>query len=211
MNKPHYHNIVSWMALTLSVIACIITWLRIDVICTNDTFVGIMAGFMGACATILVGVQIYNSIETSKKIKELEKLQSQINSDIIYLKEEREKGNHYTTFGTNLSVGVATMYSNAFFAYNALALALEEALILNNSHFIQVALSNIEMICNDTYKTKHPVAKVFMPQRYSPEVFKKYPSYPLIEDRYKKCYETILETYRQCQEQSKNASEIETP
>ena len=57
MKRP---NIVSWIALALSIIACIITWLRINVTITNDTFVGIMAGFMGACATIIVGAQIYN-------------------------------------------------------------------------------------------------------------------------------------------------------
>lgn len=96
MNKSHNHNIVSWIALVLSIIACIITWVRVDVYFTNDTFVGIMAGFMGACATIVVGAQIYNSIETSRKIKELESLQTQINSDIKYLKEEREKSLHMT-------------------------------------------------------------------------------------------------------------------
>lgn len=69
-------NIVSWIALSLSIMACIVTWLRINVTITNDTFVGIMAGFMGACATIIVGAQIYNSIETSKKIKKNRRLTS---------------------------------------------------------------------------------------------------------------------------------------
>lgn len=71
MNKQ---NIVSWIALALSIIACIVTWARVDVYFTNDTFVGIMAGFMGACATIIVGTQIYNSIETSKKNKKNRKI-----------------------------------------------------------------------------------------------------------------------------------------
>ena len=44
---------------------------RVDVYFTNDTFVGIMAGFMGACATILVGVQIFSSIETRNSINKL--------------------------------------------------------------------------------------------------------------------------------------------
>lgn len=61
-------NIISWIALVLSIIACIVTWVRIDVYFTNDTFVGIMAGFMGICATILLGAQIYNSIDTRNSI-----------------------------------------------------------------------------------------------------------------------------------------------
>lgn len=64
-------NIVSWIALALSIIACVIAIVRIDVYFTNDTFVGIMAGFMGACATILVGVQIYNSIDTRNSMNKL--------------------------------------------------------------------------------------------------------------------------------------------
>lgn len=31
-----------------------------------------IAGFMGVCATLLVGSQIYSSIETSRRIKELD-------------------------------------------------------------------------------------------------------------------------------------------
>lgn len=59
---------LSWIAIILSVIAMIITWLRVEVTIENDTFVGLMAGFMGACATILVGAQIYNSIDTKNSI-----------------------------------------------------------------------------------------------------------------------------------------------
>lgn len=64
-------NWISWLALALSIVACIITWLRVDVYINNDTFVGVMAGFMGACATIIVGFQIFNSIETKRDINEL--------------------------------------------------------------------------------------------------------------------------------------------
>ena len=64
-------NIVSWIALALSIIACIVTLVRIDVYITNDTFIGIMAGFMGICATILLGAQIYNSIDTRNSINKL--------------------------------------------------------------------------------------------------------------------------------------------
>jgi hypothetical protein len=64
-------NWISWLALTLSIAACFITWLRVDVYINNDTFVGFMAGVMGACATILVGTQIYSSIDTRSSINKL--------------------------------------------------------------------------------------------------------------------------------------------
>ena len=49
----------------------IISRLRGEIYTTNDTFVGVIAGFIGACATILVGTQIYNSIDTRNTINKL--------------------------------------------------------------------------------------------------------------------------------------------
>lgn len=208
MNKSHNHNIVSWIALVLSIIACIITWVRVDVYFTNDTFVGIMAGFMGACATIVVGAQIYNSIETSRKIKELESLQTQINSDIKYLKEEREKSLHMTKYGLNHSLGISTCISgNKFYAYDAFFTALEEALILDNTTYINGVLNNIEVLCNKIKsKSEKVVAKVFIIEKYNPKNLSKYNSYKLIETKYEEYYETIKEAYEKCIKQSQTAS-----
>lgn len=73
MNKQSI--ILPWIAIALSITACIITFLDLDKAqITDDSFIGIMASFIGVIATILVGVQIFNSIETKQSIKELEKL-----------------------------------------------------------------------------------------------------------------------------------------
>lgn len=69
--KIALNTILSIWSICLSFIAFIAAFLRVDVYFTNDSFVGIMAGFMGACATILVGVQIYNSIDTRNSINKL--------------------------------------------------------------------------------------------------------------------------------------------
>lgn len=64
--------ILSWIAIALSIIACIITFLDLDKAqITDDSFIGVMSGFIGACATILVGAQIFNSIETRNSINKL--------------------------------------------------------------------------------------------------------------------------------------------
>ena len=81
-------NWISWLALALSIAACIITWLRVEIYTTNDTFVGVMAGFIGACATILVGVQIYNSIDTRSSIN---KLNNSFNNKIEELDSNYDK------------------------------------------------------------------------------------------------------------------------
>lgn len=79
--KIALNTILSIWAICLSAIAFIAAFLRVDVYFTNDSFVGIMAGFMGACATILVGVQIYNSIDTRNSINKLnESFEEKINN-----------------------------------------------------------------------------------------------------------------------------------
>lgn len=205
MNKQ---NIISWIALALSIIACIITWARIDVYITNDTFVGIMTSFMGICATIVVGTQIYNSIETSKKIKEIEELQKQVAKDIEYLKKERERGDHFTMYGVNFSLGISKTSSNSlFFAYNSYFDALVEAMILDNPKYINNTLSNLEFVCRKISEEKTiQLSKSFKEEKYTPDNLKKYTSYYLIKDRYKRCYEITLNAYRQCQKKSETAS-----
>lgn len=73
--------ILSWIAIVLSIIACIITFLDLDKAqITDDSFIGVMSGFIGACATILVGAQIFNSIETRNSINKLnESFEEKIN------------------------------------------------------------------------------------------------------------------------------------
>lgn len=200
MNKT---NIISWIALVLSIIACIITWARIDVYITNDTFVGIMAGFMGACATILVGVQIYNSIETSRKIKDIDNLQTKIEKDIDFLKNEKERLEHYTNYKTLISLGVATSKERPIFALKKYLSALKEALYLNDAQCINRVLLNIENFCKRA-KEINPFTinkDSFDVNSYPPEKLQKFQSYPLIENRYKKCYNIIIELQKECQKE----------
>jgi len=200
MKRP---NIVSWIALALSIIACIITWVRIDVYFTNDTFVGIMAGFMGACATILVGVQIYNSIETSRKIKDIDNLQTKIEKDIDFLKNEKEILEHYTNYKTLISLGVATSKERPIFALKKYLNALKEALYLNDAQCINRVLLNIENFCKRA-KEINPFTinkDSFDVNSYPPEKLQKFQSYPLIENRYKKCYNIIIELQKECQKE----------
>lgn len=204
MNKT---NIFSCIAIILSITACIITWLRINVTITNNTFVGIMAGFMGACATIIVGVQIYNSIETSRKIKELENLQHKINSDIEFLKEEREKSIHNTRYGLNHALGIScSMSGNKFFAFDAFFIALKESLILDNTLYINSVLGNIEALCERMkIKPEITLSKVFNIEKYNPDNLKDYNSFKLIESRYVECYRIAKDTYEKCIKQSQAA------
>lgn len=205
--KIALNAILSIWSICLSAFAFIGAFLRVDVYFTNDSFVGIMAGFMGACATILVGVQIYNSIETSRKIKDLETLQNKINSDIEFLKKERERGDHFTKYGLSHSLAIScTDSGNKYFAYDSYFSALEEALILDEPEYIYKVINNIKVLCKKLQSNpeKH-VAKVFNIQEYDPKNLEEYKSYILIKNSYQDCYNIISEEYRKCIKQSQTA------
>ncbi|MBU3834752.1 MAG: hypothetical protein H9949_03255 [Candidatus Phocaeicola merdigallinarum] len=202
------NTILSIWSISLSAIAIIVTMVRVDVYFTNDSFVGIMAGFMGACATILVGVQIYNSIETSRKIKNIDYLQTKIGKDIDFLKNEKERIEHYINYRTLISLGVATIKERPIFALKKYLSALKEALYLNDAQCINRVLLNIENFCNRSKNTNpFTISKdSFDANSYPPEKLQKFQSYPLIEKRYKTCYNNIIKLQKECQEQSETAS-----
>ena len=62
------NNWVSLLALIFSVIALIITFLRVDVTISNDTFIGIIASFIGLSVAMIIGWQIFSYIQTKSEI-----------------------------------------------------------------------------------------------------------------------------------------------
>ena len=49
---------------------------------TTDTFIGIMASFIGAVATIIVGAQIYNSIEAKRLMNDIGDRQNRLDTNL---------------------------------------------------------------------------------------------------------------------------------
>mgnify|MGYP000103002747 CR=1 FL=1 len=142
-------NWISWLALALSIAACIITWLRVEIYTTNDTFVGVMAGFMGACATIIVGFQIFNSIETKRDINELKESYKIKISDIEKVQKELEnqikdsKIKELTIESFAYQAYAITIYQEQpFTAYSVFYTALKLVLESNKNGHISTAINN---------------------------------------------------------------------
>ena len=173
--KIALNTILSIWSICLSAIAFIAAFLKVDVYFTNDSFVGIMAGFMGACATILVGVQIYNSIDTrnsinklnesfEKKIKEVESndhkrigeiqiLNNQLQYDITELnkkieqdKKEREEKEKMTEYYIDRARAIAFIPTQPFSSYANLHKCLIDALQMKNEKLISNTLTNINTL-----------------------------------------------------------------
>lgn len=201
-------NWISWLALALSITACVITWLRVEVYTTNDTFVGLMAGFMGACATILVGVQIYSSIDTRNTINELNKsfdqkilksatLQDLLKTELERTKkelkiaqEERKKGQLISEAGIKVCYGISLYMQQPFTAFNSIFIALQKALESKDNDTIEyslIHLGNITTIISTSVNNRNrlPIIDMELVKNIDFNYLSKYQAYPLISDKCK--------------------------
>lgn len=76
------NNWMSFLAMIFAIIALVITFLRIDVTISHDAFIGIMASFVGAAATIIVGAQLYNSIEAKRLMNDIRDRQNRLDTNL---------------------------------------------------------------------------------------------------------------------------------
>lgn len=185
MQKIKWQNILSVVSIVLSSVACIVTWLRVDVHIENDTFVGLMSGLMGVCATILVGAQIYNSIETKDKIKNIETLQSNLARQINETKEFQAKEIKIMGYHISRAQGLSLHAIQPFTAYMAFFDSLERALKMNDSAYIETSLNDlngIAFILRDNDKVNGKDSDKI--QDLSADNLNKYESFALIKNRY---------------------------
>lgn len=200
-------NIISYIALLLSIIACIVTWLRIDVTITNDTFVGIMAGFMGICSTILVGSQIYNQIENKKQIEKTRELQDQLNKDLENSKSQWVKSEKRIEALLQYTHGIALCDENPIYTFEYLYSALKNALLyctpneINHiMHDLNATSIRIEKKFNDKVTDRPKIYYSIKPEDMSPESLSEYPNYPLIHKNYTEAYKRyykIISSYKE--------------
>lgn len=203
-------NIISWIALVLSIIACIITWVRVDVYFTNDTFVGIMAGFMGVCTTILVGSQIYNQIENKKQIEKTIKLQDILNKELKESKSQWMKSEKRIEALLKYTHGIALYDENPIYTFEYLYSALKSALLycspneINHIiHDLNATSIKMEKKFNENVHEKPKIYYSIKPEEMSPESLSEYPYYEFIHKNYSEAYKRyykIISSYKDSQQ-----------
>lgn len=207
---------ISLLALILSIIACIITWLRVDITFTNNAFISIMTGFIGICATFIAGLQIYNSIETRNsinelkktfnekteqiksdydyKIKEMDTLISKLNSDLEEHKKQFEENNSYIKTYIKFAGATAFYTNQPYTSYRLFYECLEYMLEKQNYDDIKVILNNLEAIVK-SIKHKSNLSSIDMDKILLLDFnsLKKYSLFSLIEDRFSKIHSEIMD------------------
>lgn len=87
---------LSLLAFVISIVALAVFFCKVGPysVVSIDTFIGVIAGFIGIAVTLLVGYQIYNAINLRERIKAVEKLKYHFETqqaELEYVKLEFEE------------------------------------------------------------------------------------------------------------------------
>ena len=141
----------------MSCVACVVTYLRIEVYTTNDTFIGVLASFIGVCTTIIVGLQIYNSIDTRNKIQSienecqikfasLESMHKQLEIELKKSRQEREKSKVEIKRSICRAKAISLTEIQPFTAFISFVQSLHCSLELDDANLISLAIKDLQAL-----------------------------------------------------------------
>ena len=228
MKKEIFTVIISLIAIAISIIIIILTIFLFNTSegianrLTLEGYIGIMAGFMGICSTFIVGLQIYNSVETKRVIDEekrswanekaamlsakryLELELSKIRKELEFDKFQRESTENRIKSDLLRAQGMTFLRSQPLTSFIFLHKFLVSQLKESESLGILDALDCIGQLADafprlgradaDTslYISKDEMNEF---EKLGYNSIKQYKSAALIETRYKNLYKRIFDSY----------------
>lgn len=208
---------LSIWAISFSCIACIITWFRVEVYVTNDTFIGIIGGLIGACATIIVGTQIFNSIDTKreinniknsyeKKINEIETMHSDLKIELSTAKQERIRSELFVKSNLDSINALSLSEIQPFTSFLSYTKSLQYALEINDTVLILRIISNLRALTlrvgkKIRSKDQIDVAHYDKIATIDIDKFDQYHSYLLIKKEFKEIVEKMIDNIEQQKKQ----------
>lgn len=171
-NIPIYNKIGNKLTLLLSIVAITISLgigivlllitLKSKEIASSEAFIGAIGGLMGICATIIVGFQIYNSVEINQKIKELNLLYdkrfnefktqqielsgiiSQTKKELVNAKASNKKEVSTLQSYVRMVQAIAISENQPFSAFFSWYYAMKYAVIADEPKTIKLIIENME-------------------------------------------------------------------
>lgn len=182
----------------LSLLAIVFSVANFNFSPSTDTFVGIMAGLIGVCATIMVGFQIFNSIDTRNKLQEIANLQDKLNNELIKTKKENEITVIRNRIGQNRAYGLSLHIIQPFHAYISFFKTLSDALLINDIEEINSAIHDLEVLIAKLIKRpakniKFTDKEINYVIQCNFESISNHPSAMLIEKQYKDIFLKVVD------------------
>ena len=149
--KKEYSVWISGVSLLLSVIAvCVSVWRSPEL---SFDYQGVLVGVLSLLVTMLVGFQIYNSIDVNRKISEIEK----VSRDTARI--ESSKSIHATKSCMHTREGIES-YNNHFvtIAIDEFMIALQEGILSEDNDMLEQPYHYLMMIMRGN-KDGYPIWK----------------------------------------------------
>lgn len=149
--KKEYSVWISGVSLLLSVIAvCVSVWRSPEL---SFDYQGVLVGVLSLLVTMLVGFQIYNSIDVNRKISEIEK----VSRDTARI--ESSKSIHATKSCMHTREGIEC-YNNHFvtIAIDEFMIALQEGILSEDNDMLEQPYHYLMMIMRGN-KDGYPILK----------------------------------------------------
>lgn len=119
---------------------------------TSEFFISLIASLMGVCATIMVGLQIYNSIEFNRAIKDINKKQEMLSKEIEDVRRNSNLHKSQLRLVQGISISINQQYISAIYS---LYWAMEYAILANDYKEMNLIMSNMQKIYDTHIKEEN--------------------------------------------------------
>ena len=146
-NKSVY--VLSYISITISLIALGISFSKAGI--TSEFFISLIASLMGVCATIMVGLQIYNSIEFNRSIKDINKKQEMLSKEIEDVRINSNLQKSQLRLVQGISISINQQYISAMYSFYW---AMNYAILANDYKIMNIIINNMQNVYVNHIKDK---------------------------------------------------------
>lgn len=172
-------------AFVLSLLAIVFSVANFNFSPSTDTFVGIMAGLIGVCATIMVGFQIFNSIDTKNKLEEIKDCQTILTKKIEEIDITKNKFEAEVEYNISITKALSLHVSQPITSFLILFISLHKALQINDASLVKQTMELIKTAHESVLEcNKMPTDKecIEMINGLFTDIFDKYELFQFIKD-----------------------------
>jgi len=187
MKKWSFAHLCAYISLAISVTLVVLWCCNVGgfTVVSLDSFVGVIVALLAIVVTLVVGLQIYNSIELNERIKKLNTLEEKLIKQDKTLKQQINKSNHLITFIFGIEADREKSYIEAFRYYMA---SLRCSMLLDKPINVDHLLNDLETITSNIEEsTICVIEKLNEIKEYDKAIIKSY-SYDIIKFRYERIY-----------------------
>lgn len=187
MKNWSFAHLCAYISLAISVTLLVLWCCNVGgfTVISLDSFVGVIVALLAIVVTLVVGLQIYNSIELNERIKNLNTLEERLIKQDKTFKQQNSKSNHLISFIYGVEAKREKEYIEAFRYYMA---SLRCSMLLDKPINVDHLLNDLEEVTANIEENTICVIERLKEIKEYDKVIRKSYSYDIIKFRYERIY-----------------------